>query len=68
MRKYVILIPALGVAVCLAGAALMAFGAGLLGENHTGIAPVIGIAGIGLIGLGGAAWSAKEAKSRTGGV
>jgi hypothetical protein len=46
----------------------MAFGAGLLGENHTGIATVIGIVGIGLIGLGGAVWSSKEAKSRTGGV
>jgi hypothetical protein len=47
MRKYAIL--ALGVAVCLTGAALMAFGKGLLGENHTGIATVIGIVGIGLI-------------------
>ena len=51
MRKYAIL--ALGVAVCLTGAALMAFGKGLLGENHTGIATVIGIVGIGLIGLAG---------------
>ena len=47
MRKYAIL--AVGVAVCLTGAALMAFGKGLLGENHTGIATVIGIVGIGLI-------------------
>jgi len=47
MRKYAIL--ALGVAVCLTAAALMAFGKGLLGENHTGIATVIGIIGIGLI-------------------
>jgi len=52
MRKYVIL--ALGVAVCLTGAALMAFGEGLLGENHTGIATVIGIVGIGFIGCAGA--------------
>jgi len=49
MRKYAIL--ALGVAVCLTGAALMAFGEGLLGENHTGIATVIGIVGIGLIAI-----------------
>jgi len=48
MRKYAILV--LGVAVCLTGAALMAFGEGLLGENHTGIATVIGIIGIGVIG------------------
>lgn len=47
MRKHAIL--ALGVAVCLTGAALMAFGKGLVGENDTGIAVVIGIVGIGLI-------------------
>jgi hypothetical protein len=47
MSKYAIL--ALGVAVCLTGAALMAFGKGLLGENHTGIATLIGIVGIGLV-------------------
>lgn len=51
MRKYAILVP--GVAVCLTGAVLMAFGEGLLGESHTGIATVIGIIGIGLIGLSG---------------
>jgi len=73
MRKYAIL--ALGVAVCLTGAALMAFGEGLLGENHTGIATVIGIVGIGIIGMSGAisaAISAKrsseETKSSTGGA
>ena len=49
MRKYALL--AVGVAVCLTGAMVMAFGEGLLGENHTGIATVIGIVGIGLIGL-----------------
>ena len=56
---------ALGIAVCLMGAALMAFGEGLLGENHTGIATVIGIVGIGLIGSSGAAaakMSTDEAK------
>lgn len=47
MRKYAIFV--LGIAACLAGAALMAFGEGLVGENHTGIATVIGIVGIGLI-------------------
>jgi deoxyinosine 3'endonuclease (endonuclease V) len=72
MRKYVIL--ALGVAVCLIGAALMAFGEGLLGENHAGIATVIGIVGIGLIGIAGSIIagsskrSSEEAKSSTGGV
>jgi hypothetical protein len=47
MRKYAIL--ALGVAVCLTGAVLMAFGKGLLGENLSGIATIIGIVGIGII-------------------
>jgi hypothetical protein len=75
MRKYAIAIFALGVAVCLTGAALMAFGEGLLGENHTGIATVIGIVGIGLIGTSGATFasipskrSSKETNSSTGGV
>jgi hypothetical protein len=49
MRKYAILIFTLGIAICLIGAALMAFGEGLLGENHAGIATVIGIVGIGVI-------------------
>jgi hypothetical protein len=73
MRRYAIL--ALGVAVCLTGAALMAFGEGLLGENHTGIATVIGIVGIGLIGTSGATFAAasskrssKQTKSSAGGV
>jgi hypothetical protein len=65
MRKYAIF--ALGVAVCLTGAALMAFGKGLLGENHTGIATVIGIVGIGLI-ASSSKRSSEEAKSSTGGV
>jgi len=52
MRNYAILV--LGVAVCLTGAGLMAFGEGLVGENHAGIATVIGIIGIGLIGCAGA--------------
>ena len=74
MRKYAIAILALGLAVCLTGAALMAFGEGLLGENHTGIATVIGIVGIGLVGTSGATLAAisskrspKETKSSTGG-
>jgi len=40
---------ALGVSVCLIGAFLMAWGNPLLGENHTGIATVAGILGIGII-------------------
>ena len=62
MGKYAIL--ALGVAICLTGAALMAFGKGLLGENHTGIATVIGIVGIGLIAKSSKR-NSEEAKSST---
>ena len=40
---------AVGVLVCLAGAFLMAWGDPILGENHTGIATVVGIIGIGII-------------------
>ena len=40
---------ALGVTLCLIGAFLMAEGHVILGENHTGIATVIGILGIGLL-------------------
>jgi len=47
--------------LCLIGAFLMAFGEGLLGENHGGIATVIGIVGIGLIGTSGAMLSACAA-------
>lgn len=66
---------ALGVSVCLTGALVMVAGESILGENHTGIATVIGIVGIGLIGMSGAisaAISAKrsseETKSSTGGA
>ncbi len=62
-RKYAMAILALGVAVCLTGALFMAFGEGLLGENHTGIATVIGIVGIGLIGTSGATFAAILSKT-----
>jgi hypothetical protein len=39
----------LGVSVCLMGAFLMGWGEPILGEDHTGIATVIGIVGIGII-------------------
>jgi hypothetical protein len=39
----------LGVLVCLIGAFLMAWGGPVLGENHTGVATVAGILGIGII-------------------
>ena len=58
---YVVLV--LGVSVCLIGAFLMAFGEGILGENHSGIAIVIGIVGIGIIGTSGAIISGERARS-----
>jgi hypothetical protein len=41
---------ALGVSVCLVGAFIMVAGESVLGESHTGIAAVVGIVGIGIIG------------------
>lgn len=46
-RRYVLL--ALGVSVCLIGALLMVVEGSVLGENHSAIATVIGIVGIGII-------------------
>ena len=66
MRKYALLAP--GVAVCLTGAVLMAFGEGLLGENHAGIATVIGIVGIGLIGLAASLIASLSEASSSKGV
>ena len=54
---------ALGIIVCLIGALVMVAGESILGENHTGIATVIGIVGIGLIGTSGAI-SAARAKPK----
>ena len=45
---------ALGVSVCLIGAYIMVAGESLLGENHSSIAAIVGIIGIGIIGLAGA--------------
>ncbi len=46
-KKYAL--KALGVLVCLLGAFLMGWGDPILGENHTGVATVLGITGIGII-------------------
>jgi hypothetical protein len=53
-NKWQHVILAIGVSVCLTGALVMVAGESILGENHTGIATVIGIVGIGLIGCAGA--------------
>jgi hypothetical protein len=54
---------ALGISVCLIGALVMVAGESVLGENHTGIAIVIGIVGIGLIGTSGAIIAGERARS-----
>lgn len=54
---------ALGVLVCLIGALVMVAGESILGENHTGIATVIGIVGIGLIGTSGALIAGARARA-----
>jgi hypothetical protein len=53
---------ALGVSVCLAGAFIMVAGESVLGESHTGIATVVGIVGIGLIGTSGAIIAGERAR------
>jgi hypothetical protein len=52
----------LGVSVCLVGAFIMVAGGAILGENHTGIATVVGIVGIGLIGTSGAIITGERAR------
>ena len=49
MKNLKNIIRVLGVATCLIGAFLMAWGEPTLGVNHTGIATVVGITGIGII-------------------
>jgi hypothetical protein len=47
--SYIIL--ALGIATCLIGAYLMAFGEPIIGPDHVGIATIVGIIGIGTISI-----------------
>jgi len=61
--RWAYVIFALGVSVCLVGAFIMVAGESVLGENHTGIATVVGIVGIGLIGTSGAIIAGERARS-----
>jgi hypothetical protein len=54
---------ALGISVCLAGAFIMVAGESVLGESHTGIATVVGITGIGLIGTSGSIIAGERARA-----
>jgi hypothetical protein len=40
----------LGVSVCLVGVLIVVAGGGVFGESHTGIAALVGIVGIGIMG------------------
>ena len=53
----------LGISTCLVGAFIMVAGEPIFGENHTGIATVVGIIGIGLIGTSGSIIAGERAKS-----
>ena len=52
MKNLKNIIRALGIATCLIGAYLMAFGEPIIGADHAGIATIVGITGIGLISTG----------------
>ena len=52
MKKWNNIIRILGIVTCLIGAYLMAFGEPIIGADHTGVATVVGITGIGLISTG----------------
>ena len=54
----------LGILLCLIGALLMVAGESVLVENHSGIATVVGIVGIGLIGTSGAIIAGERARSQ----
>ena len=49
MKNLNCIILALGIVTCLIGAYIMAFGEPIVGPDHTGIATIIGITGIGII-------------------
>jgi hypothetical protein len=49
LKKLSYIIFAIGIATCLIGAYIMAFGEPIVGPDHTGIATVVGITGIGII-------------------
>ena len=46
-QSYAVL--ALGISICLIGAFLMVVGESIVGPDHTGIATIVGIVGIGII-------------------
>jgi hypothetical protein len=65
LNKWGNIIRILGIATCLIGAYLMAFGEPIIGVNHAGIATVVGITGIGLISTGNSIVIARQKKEGT---
>ena len=57
--RWVYAVFALGILVCLIGAFFMVAGESFLGENYTGIATVVGMVGIGIIGTSGAIFAGR---------
>ena len=51
IRRQSFAVLALGISICLVGAFLMVMGEPIVGSDHTGIATIVGIVGIGIIGL-----------------
>ncbi len=62
MKKGNNIIRVLGIAICLIGAYLMAFGEPIIGADHAGVATIVGITGIGLIGTGNTLSFAEKKK------
>jgi hypothetical protein len=62
LKKWSNIVRILGIATCLIGAYLMAFGEPIIGVDHTGIATVVGITGIGLISTDNSLSFAKNKK------
>ena len=62
MKKWGNIIRILGIATCLIGAYLMAFGEPIIGLDHAGVATVVGITGIGLITTGNSIAIARQKK------
>ena len=50
IRRQSYAVMALGISICLVGAFLMVAGESIVGPDHAGIATVVGIVGIGIIG------------------
>ncbi len=64
IRRLSYAVLALGISICLFGAFLMVAGEPIVGPDHTGIATVVGIVGIGIIGSSGAIIASARSSSR----